>query len=388
MVPASLQRQVLEILHLGHFGIQRMKQLAKTAIYWPGIDKKIGEICHACTSCAEHQNKPAKPAVHPWMIPEKPWSRLYLDHAINFLGTNWLVLVDAYSKYPCVHPTSSVSTKSTTDLLEAEFAHFGFPHTIVTDNATTFTSGEFQEWCRKRGIIHLTGAPYHPATNGAAERLVQTFKQALRKSSLPAKTALQEFVMQYRRTPLASGYSPSELLNGRQIRATIDNLFPSPAHQIQKKQNAATRRVSQETLVRESHRYSVGQPCFALYYGPRRKEKQPHWVPAVVTKVYGTRSVNVSVYPRGPTWRRHIEQLQPRYTSDEDNDPGESPSVTATTVPSEETLSTEIPPCESSTSPSEAVVSKQSPCPKFGPHNPRRSTRLQARANKKNLPCS
>ena len=126
-------------------------------------------------------------------MPEKPWSRLHLDHAINFLGRNWLVLVDAYSKYPCIHPTTSTSSKSTTAILEQEFAHFGYPHTLVTDNATTFMSQEFQAWCKQRGIVHLTGAPYHPATNGAAERLIQSFKQALRKSSLPPK--VEEFLL-------------------------------------------------------------------------------------------------------------------------------------------------------------------------------------------------
>ena len=167
VVPPSLQPQVLELLHLGHFGIQRMKQLARTAVYWPRIDTDITNQCHWCQTCAEHQTKPAKPANHPWMLPEKPWSRIHVDHAINFLGTNRLVLVDAYSKYPCIHPTTSTSTKATTDLLEQDFAHFGYPHTIVSDNATTFSSEEFQAWCRERGIIHLTGAPYHPATNGA-----------------------------------------------------------------------------------------------------------------------------------------------------------------------------------------------------------------------------
>ena len=208
VIPPSLQSQVLQLLHLGHFGMQRMKQLARTAVYWPHIDSGIMELCHKCTTCAEHQNKPPKPANHPWMLPEKPWSRVHVDHAINFLGSNWLVLIDAFSKYPCIHPTSSTSTKSTTELLEQDFAHFGYPHSIVSDNATSFTSEEFQSWCRERGIIHLTGAPYHPATNGAAERLVQTFKQALSKSSLPPRAALQEFLMQYRRTPLADGYSP------------------------------------------------------------------------------------------------------------------------------------------------------------------------------------
>ena len=89
---------------------------------------------------------------------------------------------------------------------------------------------EFQAWCKQRGIVHLTGAPYHPATNGAAERLIQSFKQALRKSSLPPKEALQEFLMQYRRIPFASGLSPSELLNGRRIRTKIDTLVPSIPH--------------------------------------------------------------------------------------------------------------------------------------------------------------
>ena len=158
-----------------------------------------------CGTCAEHQNAPPKYANHPWMLPEKPWSCVHIDYAINFLGSNWLVMVDAYSKYPCIHPTSSTSTKATTDLLEQDFAHFGFSHTIVSDNATTFKSGEFQAWCQERGITHLTGAPYHPAAKGAAERLVQTFKQALKKSSSPPRQALQEFLMQYRRTPLASG---------------------------------------------------------------------------------------------------------------------------------------------------------------------------------------
>ena len=215
IIPSTLRNHILKLLHLGHFGMQRMKQLARSTVYWPRIDFDIEDLCRKCTSCGQFQNKPDKPSIHPWMMPEKPWSRLHLDHAINFLGRNWLVLVDAYSKYPCIHPTTSTSSKSTTAILEQEFAHFGYPHTLVTDNATTFMSQEFQAWCKQRGIVHLTGAPYHPATNGAAERLIQSFKQALRKSSLPPKEALQEFLMQYRRIPFASGLSPSELLNGR-----------------------------------------------------------------------------------------------------------------------------------------------------------------------------
>ena len=261
--------------------------------------------------------------------------------------------------------------------------------TIVSDNATSFSSEEFQAWCRERGIIHLTGAPYHPATNGAAERLVQTFKQALVKSSLPPKTALQEFLMQYRRTPLAVGYSLSEFLNGRQIRS---NLLPSPAHIFQGRQAREATKSQAEEISNQAtvhHIYKVGSPCYALYCGLRR-DKDPRWVPAVVTKVFGTRSVNVRLFPKGGTWRRHIEQLRPRYGANDDADPGEpptsSPTLETANQPSENTAQSEE--GAKAATPELPIPSVPQGLPKkstrnprmptgteYGPGNPRRSVR-------------
>ena len=124
VIPQSLQSKVLDLLHLEHFGMERMVQLARTAVYGLGIDAAIEMASRRCDSCGEHQNKPSKPPVHPWMLSEKPWSLLHLDHTINFMGKDWLVITDAYSKYPCIHPTSSISTRATLDLLEEDFAHF------------------------------------------------------------------------------------------------------------------------------------------------------------------------------------------------------------------------------------------------------------------------
>nr|KAG5710284.1 hypothetical protein BaRGS_009000 [Batillaria attramentaria] len=354
VIPQSLQPKILDLLHIGHFGMERMKQLARTAVYWPGIDAAIEMTSRRCDSCGEHQNKPSKPPVHPWMLPEKPWSRVHLDHAINFMGTNWLVITDAYSKYPCIHPTSSTSTRATLDLLEEDFAHFGYPHTLVSDNPTTFVSEEFQSWCKERGITHLTGAPYHPATNGAAERLVQTFKQALRKSSLPPKRALQEFLMQYRRMPTSCGFSPSELLMSRQIRTRIDTLLPSPAHIAQGKQSkeASKTQVTPDSggVAKVTRQYKAGDPVYALYYGPHHA-KQPRWVPAVVKKSTGTRCFNVKVVPRGPVWRRHWEQLRPRYASEEDNEPGDSADASELPIDHPMEILENVPPTQNQSRP-------------------------------------
>ena len=68
---------------------------------------------------------------------------------------------------------------------------------LMTDNATTFQFQEFQVWCKQWGTIHLTEVPYHQITNNTAKCLIKSFKQTLRKSLVPPKKALQEFLVQH-----------------------------------------------------------------------------------------------------------------------------------------------------------------------------------------------
>ena len=194
--------------------------------------------------------------------------------------------------------------------------------------------------------------------------MIQSFKQALRKSSLPPKEALQEFLMQYRRIPFASGLSP------------IDTLVPSIPHLLQGRQSRQASKHSNaedsEVVLKVEHHYSLGDPCYALYFGPRR-DHDPRWVPAIVTKVHGTRSVNVRVIPRGPTWRRHLDQLRPRYGSDQDDDPCEIP----TSVLSAETLPAGTDHASSSSSMNQRNNPRLPTGDEYGRYNPRRSARTK-----------
>ena len=148
---------------------------------------------------------------------------------------------------------------------------------------------------KREGSSTWLGVPYHPSTNGAAERLVQTFKQTLRKSAQLPKKALLDFLRQYRRTPTDSGFSPSQLLNGRQIRTKLDAILPSPARIMQGKQ---TRAISSNDDSRHPiHNFKAGDPCYALYFGPKQT-KDPRWVPAVVVKWTGTRTIQVRTVPK------------------------------------------------------------------------------------------
>ena len=202
--------------------------------------------------------------------------------------------------YPCIHQMSAITTKATIRKLEEDFAHFGYPHTLVSDNAQCFQSAEFQQWCQQRGIEHLSGAPYHPQTNGAAERLVQTFKQSLRKSSLPPVDALQEFLRLYRRTPLNTGLSPSQLLNGRQMRTQLDVLLPRQEGQ------------PHSTLETSTGKFDVDDLCYALAFKAGRKDK---WMPATITAPIGRRMFSIK-FTNGQFARRHVDQLRSRHTAE------------------------------------------------------------------------
>ena len=166
--------------------------------------------------------------------------------------------------------------------------------------------------------------------------MLQSFKKSLKKSLLPPKAALQEFLMQYRRTPLPSGLSPSELLNGRQTRRKIDVPKPSVSHTMLHKESKKVNG-SEQTL--NSFKFRVGDPCYAKVF-ISKSEKSPKWVPAVITKVLGTRSCNVKVCPSGATWRRHIEQLHPLFRCNDNAEPGELPEESScgsfTTQPAED----------------------------------------------------
>ena len=173
LIPSKLQDRVLEELHDGHLGVVKMKALARSHVWWPNISGQLEEIAKACSGCQHIQKMPTKAPLHPWEWATTPWQRIHIDYAGPFQNSMFLVVVDAHSKWPEVVPVSSTTSSSTIEVLRDLFARFGIPEQIVSDNGTQFVSEEFQAFVRSSGIRHLTSAPYHPATNGLAERAFQ-----------------------------------------------------------------------------------------------------------------------------------------------------------------------------------------------------------------------
>ncbi|XP_032090813.1 uncharacterized protein K02A2.6-like, partial [Thamnophis elegans] len=179
VIPTALRPQVLSLLHKDHPGIARMKALARSYVWWPLLDSEIAAYVGRCTPCQQSRpNPPAGPA-REWEAPRGPWSRLHLDFAGPFHGQNFLIVVDAYSRCVELVLMGSTTAESTVRALRRLFATHGLPDLVVSDNGPQFMSTTFQEFLAEQGIRHAPIAPYHPASNGRAERAVRSAKEAL-----------------------------------------------------------------------------------------------------------------------------------------------------------------------------------------------------------------
>ena len=228
----------------------------------------------------------------------------HLNFAGPFLGRMFLIIVDAHSKWPEVEIMPSTTSTQTIDRLRTIFARYGVPAQVVTDNGPQFTSAEFQLFLKTNGIKHITTAPFHPATNGQAERFVQSFKHAMKcekQSTSQLKTNMAKFLLAYRNTPHSTtGESPSVLFLGRPLRTRLDLVKPDLQMKVMNRQiDQAGRKGHSPT-----RQLSIGQTVMARNYSGKDK-----WLPGIVRAQTGPLSYEIKVGPNR-IWRRHIDQLR------------------------------------------------------------------------------
>lgn len=213
----------------------KMKMLARSWIWWPNLDTELEDMVRACEVCQSVRNSAQAVPVQPWPIATNAWERVHLDFA-EVEGRSLLLMVDAYSKWLEVRVMHGTSALATVEAVRSSFAAYGLPSVVVTDNGPQFRSREFQHFLEQNGVKSLFTPPYHPQSNGAVERLVQTTKRGILKSQLEDERAgrtrslqhrIDNFLFSYRTTPHSFTESaPCELFLGRKIRTRLSMLKP------------------------------------------------------------------------------------------------------------------------------------------------------------------
>lgn len=123
---------------------------------------------------------------------------------------------------------SKTDASALVTVLRNVFVEFGDPKTIVTDNGPPFNSAEFAQFCESSDITLLHSPPYHPASNGSAERWVQTVKNSMKKNmgTSFSREKLQEILLTLRNTPTtSSGIIPSHLVFSFKPRTRLEKIL-------------------------------------------------------------------------------------------------------------------------------------------------------------------
>ena len=79
IIPKQFRAELLDELHTGHIGVVKMKGVARSYVWWPGMDADTELCTKACESCQLVQRNPTNALVHPWIPSSRPGERVHID---------------------------------------------------------------------------------------------------------------------------------------------------------------------------------------------------------------------------------------------------------------------------------------------------------------------
>ena len=189
--------------------------------------------------CKQFEAKCQIPEMEP-ILCTQPMELVHIDYVSmevtvatqeKLVVKNVLVIVDHFTQYVQAFVTKNHTAHTTARVLHNNFfSVFGFPQKLMSDQRTEFTGDVISAMCKLLGIEKIRTMPYHPQTNGSAERVHQTLQRMIGKLD-PEKCRkwpehIGSVLITYNATwSQVTGYSPYFLMFRRRPRLPVDLLF-------------------------------------------------------------------------------------------------------------------------------------------------------------------
>ena len=306
IIPTSFRSAVLQLLHSSHIGVAGMKNVARSFVYWPGIDRDIDLLAKTCEACNKFGKSLPKTPDHPWIRPTKPWMRVHVDFA-QFMDKQWLLLFDTYSKWPEVIKMDHTKSADTIRVLRDIFCRFGLPFTLVSDNGPQFISDEFKLFVQNNGLKHIHSPTYSPKSNGSCERLVDSWKRSMKKSYETCKDLdlnNAKFLINYRNTPNSvTGIAPAVRIFNRTLRCRLHQLRPSDRQAMEDMHPERDEKIMKS--LPSERKFTTSEPVWV------QMNDDKIWHPATICKEYSN-SPLYDVSFKGRIVKKHADRIKSR----------------------------------------------------------------------------
>ena len=178
IVPREIQPEMLQYIHEGHQGKERCLLQARNTVFWPKMTYDVQELIERCIICQEHGK--SQPIIGTTQkLPPFLWHTLATD-IFYWKRMDFLIVADVFLKYFLVRKLANSTSAAICAELATIVIELGLSHIIRSDNGPCYNSKEFQQFLQ-RYIIHQTGSPHHPRSNGFVERMVGVTKKLMNK---------------------------------------------------------------------------------------------------------------------------------------------------------------------------------------------------------------
>ena len=242
VVPAAGWQAAIDGCHCsaGHQGFDQTLSLMKERFWWLGMPKALLRAIANCGRCIQYEAKGQLPPMQP-IICTEPMELFHIDYVgmevtiateKKPVVQNVLVVVDHFTRYVQAFVTKNHTARTTARVLYNNyFSVFGFPQCLMSDQGTEFCGKVIAAMCSLLGVEKIRTTPYHPQTNGSAERVHQTLQCMIGKLDLEKRRKwpahIGSIIIAYNSTrSLVTGYSPYYLMFGCRPRLPIDLLLP------------------------------------------------------------------------------------------------------------------------------------------------------------------
>ncbi|KAA0714109.1 Retrovirus-related Pol polyprotein from transposon opus [Triplophysa tibetana] len=306
IIPSRMRKEMLDKIHESHLGMVKSKERARDIIYWPGMSVEIEKMISQCATCNTHRNSHAKEPLIPHALPERPWAKVGTD-LFQHNGSEYLMCVDYYSKFPEIAKLNDTTSKSVILALKSMFSRHGIADVVISDNGPQYASQEFKRFAENWEFEHKTSSPRYAQSNGQAERMIQTIKR------MPTKSQSENgdpyiALLEYRNTPLDGiGMSPAQLLMGRRLKTKLPTssklLTPKGSKKVQEqlKQRQLKQKMYYDKNTKQLPEISPGDKV--------RVQQGQIWNPATVLRKHDLPRSYVLRTSDGKIYRRNRKHL-------------------------------------------------------------------------------
>ena len=168
----------------------------------------------------------------------------------------------------------------------------GLVEEIVTDNASSLVSSEFESFLREHGIKHSRISPYWSRNNGLVVNFKRSVRKAVRVAQVQKKnwrTELYTFLLHYCATEHnTTGFTPARLLYNREIKTKLPQVDKPKAPKGIKSRDAQRKQkikqYADKSKCKGYRKYTVGQKVLILRTG--KGKMSPNWDSRIFKVVY------------------------------------------------------------------------------------------------------